>query len=199
MGTDDPIVPPKLVEKARSFVLQEKTTKNKDSNKDDYVIKDRMLIEQKYGGHLGFHEGGFLNPNTLTWLDRTVIHLANSLSNYVQSEGRRPDLKVIDDIVKSPNSDISTDSESGSDTEEPKQSHIVPNTQLQPNKTSIQQNSFILSKEDKKADEDKKYDSDSNASSSDISDLDDIFQPSQQMRMRPAFNCKKKMISSTSY
>lgn len=197
-ATDDPIVPPKLVEKARSFVLQE-TTKTKDSNKDDYVIKDRMLIEQKYGGHLGFHEGGFLNPNTLTWLDRTVIHLANSLSTYVQSEGRRPDLKVIDDIVKSPNSDISTDSESGTDTEEPKQSHVVPNTQLQPNKTSIQQNSFILSKEDKKADEDKKYDSDSNASSSDISDLDDIFQPSQQMRMRPAFNCKKKMISSTSY
>jgi len=198
-ATDDPIVPPKLVEKARSFVLQEKTTKTKDSDKDDYVIKDRMLIEQKYGGHLGFHEGGFLNPNTLTWLDRTVIHLANSLSTYVQSEGRRPDLKVIDDIVKSPNSDISTDSESGTDTEEPKQSHVVPNTQLQPNKTSIEQNSFILSKEEKKADEDKKYDSDSNASSSDISDLDDIFQPSQQMRMRPAFNCKKKMISSTSY
>lgn len=72
-ATDDPIVPPKLVEKARSFVLQEKTTKTKDSDKDDYVIKDRMLIEQKYGGHLGFHEGGFLNPNTLTWLDRLEI------------------------------------------------------------------------------------------------------------------------------
>lgn len=198
-ATDDPIVPPKLVEKARSFVLQEETKKTKDSNKDDYVIKDRMLIEQKYGGHLGFHEGGFLNPNTLTWLDRTVIHLANSLSTYVQSEGRRPDLKVIDDIVKSPNSDMAMDSESGTDTEEDKKSHFVPNTQLQPNKTSIQQNSFILSKEDKKPDEDKKYDSDSNASSSDISDLDEIFQPSQQMRMRPAFNCKKKMISSTSY
>ena len=72
-ATDDPIVPPKLVEKARSFVLQEKTTTTKDSDKDDYVIKDRMLIEQKYGGHLGFHEGGFLNPNTLTWLDRLEI------------------------------------------------------------------------------------------------------------------------------
>jgi len=198
-ATDDPIVPPKLVEKARSFVLQEETKKTKDSNKDDYVIKDRMLIEQKYGGHLGFHEGGFLNPNTLTWLDRTVIHLANSLSTYVQSEGRRPDLKVIDDIVKSPNSDMAMDSESGTDTEEDKKSHFVPNTQLQPNKTSIQQNSLILSEEDKKPNEDKKYDSDSNASSSDISDLDEIFQPSQQMRMRPAFNCKKKMISSTSY
>ena len=96
-------------------------------------------------------------------------------------------------------SDNEKEEDDKTDTEEDKKSHFVPNSQLQPNKTSIQQNSFILSKEDKKPDEDKKYDSDSNASSSDISDLDDIFQPSQQMRMRPAFNCKKKMISSTSY
>ena len=45
----------------------------------------------------------------------------------------------------------------------------------------------------------KYLDSDSNASSSDTSDLDEMFQNKQHMRMRPAFNCKKKMISSTSY
>ena len=69
-ATDDPIVPPKLVEKARAFVLQENIKKTKDTGNVETVTKDRMLIEQKYGGHLGFHEGGFLNPNTLTWLDR---------------------------------------------------------------------------------------------------------------------------------
>jgi len=198
-ATDDPIVPPKLVEKARSFVLQEHTSKTKEANEDSFVLKDRMLIEQKYGGHLGFHEGGFLNPNTLTWLDRTVVNLANSLSTYVQSEGRRPDLKVIDEIAKMPNPDVDAAVEQGSDIEENMKSRVVPNIQLTQMKTSIQQNSFILNQNDTKDSEDMKYDSDSNASSSDSSDLDDIFQPNQHTRMRPAFNCKKKMISPTSY
>merc|ERR1712150_91890 len=89
-----------------------------------------MLIEQKYGGHLGFHEGGFLNPNTLTWLDRTVVNLANSLSTYIQSEGRRPDLKVIEDIGKQPNIIPVADATNGMETEEDKKADIVPNLNL---------------------------------------------------------------------
>ena len=65
---DDPIVPPQLVEKARAFVLNDNLKKNTKQSASG--TKDRLLIEQKYGGHLGFHEGGFLNPNSLTWLDR---------------------------------------------------------------------------------------------------------------------------------
>ena len=121
------------------------------------------------------------------------------MSTYVQSEGRRPDLKVIDEIAKIPNPDVDAAVEQGSDIEENMKSRVVPNIQLTQMKTSIQQNSFILNQNDTKDSEDMKYDSDSNASSSDSSDLDDIFQPNQHTRMRPAFNCKKKMISPTSY
>ena len=130
---------------------------------------------------------------------RTVVNLANSLSVYVQSEGRRPDLKAIGDIAKAPKIDNELASESGSDVEENTKSHVVSKIQLPKIKTSIQQNSFILNQKDTKPGEDAKYDSDSNASSSDSSDLDDIFQPNKQIRMRPAFNCKKKMISPSSY
>jgi hypothetical protein len=56
------------VEKARAFVLDQ-NIKTK-GNLENSSLRDRMLIEQKYGGHLGFHEGGFLNPKSLTWLDR---------------------------------------------------------------------------------------------------------------------------------
>jgi len=198
-ATDDPIVPPKLVEKARAFVLQENIKKTKDMGNVETVTKDRMLIEQKYGGHLGFHEGGFLNPNTLTWLDRTVVNLANSLSTYIQSEGRRPDLKVIEDIGKQPNIIPAADATNGMETEEEKKSDIVPNLKSKEINSIIQQNSFILTNDNKKNDEEDSFDSDSNASSSDTSDLDEMFQNKQQMRMRPAFNCKKKMIAPTSY
>ena len=98
-----------------------------------------------------------------------------------------------------PNSDTDVALENGSDVEENIKSRVVPNIQLTQMKASIQQNSFILNHNDTKDKEDMKYDSDSNASSCDSSDLDDIFQPNQQTRMRPAFNCKKKMISPTSY
>ena len=128
-----------------------------------------------------------------------MINLANSLSTYVQSEGRRPDLKVIDDIAKQPNIIPVTGATNEVDTEENKKSHEVPNLHPTDNNTSIQQNSFILTNDNNKKDDEDDLDSDSNASSSDTSDLDEMFQNKQHMRMRPAFNCKKKMISSTSY
>ena len=65
---DDPIIPPKLVEKVKTFVMDQKVK----TTTGDSSMSDRLLIEQKYGGHLGFHEGGFINPNTLTWLDRYI-------------------------------------------------------------------------------------------------------------------------------
>ena len=49
-----------------------------------------LYIEQKYGGHLGFYEGGLVCPNHVTWLDRNVLHLADALAGYVAagSKGR---------------------------------------------------------------------------------------------------------------
>ena len=41
-----------------------------------------MFIEQKYGGHLGFYEGGLIYPNPLSWLDRLVVQMAEALTVY---------------------------------------------------------------------------------------------------------------------
>jgi len=57
---DDPIVPPPLLRHVRNAAGQ----------KDNF-----LFIEQKYGGHLGFYEGGFIYPNPLTWMDRLVYYV----------------------------------------------------------------------------------------------------------------------------
>ena len=45
--------------------------------------KDNFLfIEQKYGGHLGFYEGGLIYPSPLSWLDRLVVQLSDALLVY---------------------------------------------------------------------------------------------------------------------
>lgn len=41
-----------------------------------------MFVEQKYGGHLGFYEGGLAYPNPMTWLDRLVVQLSEALVTY---------------------------------------------------------------------------------------------------------------------
>ena len=71
-----------LVEKAKQFVNGENSKEiksNVNSSKGN-----RLLIEQKHGGHLGFYEGGFWKPNPVTWIDRTVLGLADSLIIYLQ-------------------------------------------------------------------------------------------------------------------
>lgn len=53
-----------------------------------------MYVEQKYGGHLGFYEGGLAYPNPMTWLDRLVVQLSEALVTYSSDkEKSSPELK----------------------------------------------------------------------------------------------------------
>jgi abhydrolase domain-containing protein 2 len=42
--------------------------------------KNALYIENAHGGHLGFYEGGMINPNPLTWLDRILVSLLGGLA-----------------------------------------------------------------------------------------------------------------------
>merc|ERR1719323_2945214 len=68
---DDPIVPPPLLEIVRDAALNH---------------EQMIYIEQKYGGHLGFYEGGFIYSNPLTWMDRLVSQISNALLLYATDE-----------------------------------------------------------------------------------------------------------------
>ena len=57
---DDPLVHPDLLEIVRDVALNKPNT---------------LYIEQKFGGHLGFYEGGLFYPKPLTWMDRYGIGL----------------------------------------------------------------------------------------------------------------------------
>ena len=35
------------------------------------------FVSTKHGGHLGFLEGGFLYPRSVTWLDKFIVEAAN--------------------------------------------------------------------------------------------------------------------------
>jgi len=76
-SVDDPIVPPPLLEIVRDAALKN---------------PNMIFIEQKFGGHLGFYEGGFFYSNPLTWQDRMVIHIAHAL---VADEGGKPGFKEV--------------------------------------------------------------------------------------------------------
>jgi len=92
---DDPVVPPPLLEIVRDAAL----------NHDNMIY-----IEQKFGGHLGFYEGGFVYSNPLTWQDRMVIHIAHALVGDVDKKSGHDDDTLLCD-------DIKTDTDS-SDTEQ---------------------------------------------------------------------------------
>jgi abhydrolase domain-containing protein 2 len=85
-ATDDPFTPKKQIEEAKLFVNNR--TAQQTESQSFPCKKDRMLIEQKHGGHIASYEGGFWKPNPVTWLDRTVIALSDSLSTYVQNKGK---------------------------------------------------------------------------------------------------------------
>ena len=83
-------------------------------------------MEQKYGGHLGFYEGGLVYPDPLTWLDRLVVQLSDALVIYssVSVKGKEeisteklelPDLKTKDAFSDSDT--ISDDTSSSTDDE----------------------------------------------------------------------------------
>ena len=113
---------------------------------------------------------------------RTVVDLANSLSTYIQSEGRRPDLKVLDDFPKSVN-------RSGDGLEQDaKETQHVSNVPKSEYRANIRQLSTQFEKEN-----DGKNVLESNAS--DSSDLDETPVFECQKVLRPAFNCKKRLIS----
>ncbi|XP_037091708.1 abhydrolase domain-containing protein 2-like [Pollicipes pollicipes] len=61
---DDPIVPTSVLDDVRRHCQSR---------------EEMLLIETEHGGHLGFYEGGFLVPHSITWLDRTVVQVAHGL------------------------------------------------------------------------------------------------------------------------
>ena len=110
--------------------------------------------------------------------------MANSLSTYVSSEGRRPDLKVIDDIQKTEINSSGDGIEKAVTT-----SPIKSNLTLEGNKLNVQDTSICLSYKEN-------TNQHSDSSISDNSDLEEniLFQ-TKKVKMRPAFNCKKKLIA----
>lgn len=61
---DDPLIPEFLLEPVKNFVVSH---------------QQACYIEVAHGGHLGFYEGGFIYPNPVTWLDRTLIAMIGAL------------------------------------------------------------------------------------------------------------------------
>jgi len=86
-STDDPIVPPPLLNIIRKSVAKQ----------DNF-----LFIEQKYGGHLGFYEGGLIYPNPLSWLDRLVVQMSEALTIYSTDVKSKAQLDDDDDnfVVK---------------------------------------------------------------------------------------------------
>lgn len=39
-----------------------------------------LYVESQNGGHLGFYEGGLINPNPITWLDRMLVSLLGGIA-----------------------------------------------------------------------------------------------------------------------
>ena len=78
---DDPIIPPPLLEKIRDAALN---------------YENIVFVEQKFGGHLGFCEGGFFHSNPLTWQDRMVVHIADALVELGGSRKVKEGVEIID-------------------------------------------------------------------------------------------------------
>ncbi|KAM3720809.1 Monoacylglycerol lipase [Dirofilaria immitis] len=69
---DDPLVPPCLWHPVRELA----------ANNEHFGF-----VLTKHGGHLGFLEGTGIAPNSVTWLDRFIVELANSVAiAYDESE-----------------------------------------------------------------------------------------------------------------
>ncbi|XP_050529025.1 abhydrolase domain-containing protein 2 isoform X1 [Daktulosphaira vitifoliae] len=64
---DDPLVPEDLLIPVQNYA----------KSKDNF-----LYMELAHGGHLGFFEGGFLYPNPIAWLDRTLVSIIPALKEY---------------------------------------------------------------------------------------------------------------------
>lgn len=94
---DDPIVPPVLLTKVKAAAKKH----------DNF-----LYIEQKYGGHLGFYEGGLIYPGPLTWMDRLVVQLSDALVIYSTDEKGKLSYSSSEESAGSAsNSNSSSDSE----------------------------------------------------------------------------------------
>ena len=71
-----------------------------------------MHIEQKFGGHLGFYEGGFVMPNSVTWLDRTAVDITDALVSMAEAGKDKVYLKEEDELFSSA---VGSDEESSLD------------------------------------------------------------------------------------
>ncbi|KAK6621654.1 Abhydrolase domain-containing protein 2 [Polyplax serrata] len=61
---DDPLVPEELLEPVKKFC----STRDKSA-----------FILLSHGGHLGFHEGGLISTNPVSWLDKALIGLVGAM------------------------------------------------------------------------------------------------------------------------
>ncbi|XP_071943473.1 monoacylglycerol lipase ABHD2-like [Antedon mediterranea] len=61
---DDAIIPPKY-----------------NTTPDSYIktADKAMYVTTKHGGHLGFYEGGYIKPNTVTWMERVSFQYINAV------------------------------------------------------------------------------------------------------------------------
>ena len=82
-------------------------------------------MEQKYGGHLGFYEGGLCYPDPLTWLDRLVVQLSDALVIYssdvkgtkeISNDSNNPSLSSFLDVKDDTTKNAFSDGEAISDT-----------------------------------------------------------------------------------
>ncbi|KAF2368819.1 Alpha/beta hydrolase fold-1 [Trinorchestia longiramus] len=63
---DDPLVHPSLLAIPENYVG---------------CHPNSMYIETEHGGHLGFYDGGYVVPQAVTWLDKTVVSIVTALAN----------------------------------------------------------------------------------------------------------------------
>ncbi|BET02426.1 alpha/beta hydrolase fold [Nesidiocoris tenuis] len=68
---DDPLIPEPLLVPIRDHAQKKLKT---------------AYIETDYGGHLAFYEGGFIFPNTITWLDRTLLNAIGALDELEKTQ-----------------------------------------------------------------------------------------------------------------
>lgn len=68
-----------------------------------------LYIEQQYGGHLGFYEGGFIYPNSATWLDKNVVNLADALATYTSSVKVTGKVKDYEEEIKISEEELTPD------------------------------------------------------------------------------------------